>query len=105
MVIAQAWLPNIVHAEQPSPAYQKEIIDACKQASRLDDAEPAGRVVGFDDQLGMTAVVIDGKVAINRHRSRPGRVLCLFDKVTRKPFVASANALIREPAAGRRPRR
>lgn len=81
-------------AAPQSAAYVREVIDACVKASNLHNPKPAGKVIGFDDQVGMSALLIQGQVMLTRKKSRPGRVLCLFDKVTHNPFIADANSLV-----------
>ncbi len=86
--LAQAPLPK------SSAALTKEVTDACIKASDLHRARAAGKPIEFEDQIGMTALLIEGDVMLSRTKSRKGRVLCLFDKVTRNPFIGDATGLI-----------
>lgn len=75
--------------------YVREVKEACVAASGLRGAKVAGKPVEFDDRVGVTAVVIDGRYPQPHMKNRRGRVLCLFDKKTRMPFVSEANELMR----------
>ncbi|MFT4102967.1 MAG: hypothetical protein QM674_18430 [Burkholderiaceae bacterium] len=87
---------GIAHSAVPKPsaALTKEVTEACIKASDLHKARAAGKPIEFDDQIGMTALLIEGEVMLSRTKSRKGRVLCLFDKVTRNAFVGDATGLI-----------
>ena len=76
-------------------AYEKEVVSACVAASNLLDAKPGGKLLDFDDRIGFTAVVIDGRYPQPHMRNKCGRVLCLFDKQTRTAYV-SLSSLDRE---------
>lgn len=75
-------------------AHEKEIVAACVEASNLHGAKPGGKIIDFDDSVGFAALLIDGRYPQPHLKNRRGRVLCLFDKRTRMPFVSGADALI-----------
>jgi hypothetical protein len=77
-------------------AHEKEVVSACAGASNLHDAKPAGKLVEFDDRVGFTAVIIDGRYPQPYMKNKRGRVLCLFDRRTRTPFVSDADFILRE---------
>ena len=76
--------------------HEKEVVSACAAASNLREAKAAGKLVEFDDRAGFTAVVIAGRYPQPHMKDKPGRVLCLFDKRTRTPFVSDADSLLDE---------
>jgi hypothetical protein len=78
-------------------AHEKEVVSACAAASNLREATPGGRLVEFDDRVGFTVVVIDGRYPQPHMKNKRGRVLCLFDKRTRTPFVSDADSMFRKP--------
>jgi hypothetical protein len=63
---------------------------ACIGASGLTDAKPAGKLVDFDDRLGVGAIVIQGEYPQKHMKNAQGRVLCLFHKKTRTPYISEA---------------
>ena len=76
--------------------HEKEVLSACVAASSLREAKAAGKPVAFDDRVGFTAVVIDGRYPQPHMKDKRGRVLCLFDRRTRTPFVSDADGLLGE---------
>jgi hypothetical protein len=90
---------GIAHGSTPEAwtAHEKEVVSACAAASNLRDATPGGRLVEFEDRVGFTAVVIDGRYPEPHMKNKRGRVLCLFDKRTRTPFVSDADSILRKP--------
>jgi hypothetical protein len=89
---------GVAHGTTPDAwaAHEKEVVSACAAASNLRDAKPGGSLVDFDDRVGFTAVVIDGRYPQSHMKDKPGRVLCLFDKRTRRPFVSDADSMLRK---------
>jgi hypothetical protein len=79
-----------VHAATPDAwvDYEREVTAACIGASGLTDAKPAGKLVDFDDRLGVGAIVIQGEYPQKHMKNAQGRVLCLFHKKTRTPYIS-----------------
>jgi len=75
--------------------YEKEVSAACIGASGLNDAKPAGKLIDFDDRLGVSAIVIQGRYPQKHMNDTRARMLCFFDKKTRTPFVSEARDLLR----------
>lgn len=88
---------DIVHSASPDAwtAHYRQVVSSCIKASGLSDARPAGVPVDFDDRVGYTAIVIQGHYPQPHMEDRNGRVLCLFEKRSRTPYVADADAMIR----------
>ena len=89
---------GLAHGTTPDAwvAHEKEVVSACAAASNLREAKPGGSLVDFDDRVGFTAVVINGRYPQSHMKSKRGRVLCLFDKRTRTPFVSDADSMLRK---------
>ena len=85
------------HAATPDAwaDYEKAVITACINASGLRNAKAAGKLVDFDDRLGISAIVIQGRYSQKHMNNARGRVLCLFDKKTQTPYVSEAKELLR----------
>jgi hypothetical protein len=85
------------HAATPEAwaDYEKAVIAACINVSGLRNAKPAGRLVDFDDRLGISAIVIQGRHSQKHMNNARGRVLCVFDKKTQTAFVSEAKDLLR----------
>ena len=77
-------------------AYEKEVVAACVAASNLRRARPGGSLVEFDDRVGVTALVVEGRYPQPHMKNQRGRVLCLFDKKTRTATVSDADAMLKK---------
>ncbi len=101
VVLVDVATVGAAHSATPDAwaAYEKEVVAACVAASDLRAARPAGKLVDFDDRVGFTAVVIDGRYPQPHMKNKRGRVLCLFDKQTRTASVSEADSMLqkREP--------
>src|SRR5579863_6265123 len=75
-------------------AYQQEVVKTCVAASLLRHARAAGERVDFDDDVGLSALLIAGEYSQPHMRGQRGRELCLFDKHTRRARIADADHLI-----------
>ena|SRR5882672_2186361 len=76
-------------------AYYKEVTSLCIKASGLRNARPAGDPVDFEDRVGYTAMVIRGDYPQPHMKNQHGRVLCLFEKRSRTPYISPADTIIR----------
>ena len=75
-------------------AYQQEVAKACVAASVLRHARVAGERVDFDDDAGLSVLLIAGEYPQPHMKNQRGRELCLFDKHTRTARMANADRLI-----------
>jgi hypothetical protein len=74
--------------------HETEVIESCSEISQLRNPKPAGKVIEFDERAGVSAVVITGLYPQTHPRSQRGQVLCLFNRLTRTPFIADAEELM-----------
>ena len=82
-------------------AYQQEVVKTCLAASSLRHARAAGERIDFDDEVGLSALLIAGEYPQPHMKSQRGRELCLFDKRTRTARMADADRLSStQPAPG-----
>ncbi len=75
-------------------SFQAEVTATCKAASQLKSPSPAGAQIGYDDTVGLTALVLKGRYPQPHMKNRAGRELCLFDRKTRQAHVLEADQLI-----------
>jgi hypothetical protein len=75
-------------------AYQQEVVKTCVAASSLRHARAAGERIDFDDDVGLSALLIAGEYPQPHMKGQHGRELCLFDKRTRTARMADADRLI-----------
>jgi hypothetical protein len=75
-------------------AYQQEVVKTCVAASSLRGAHAAGERIDFDDDVGLSALLIAGDYPQPHMKNQHGRELCLFNKYTRTAWMADADRLI-----------
>lgn len=86
---------NACASSQDAWASQHKLVEAsCVKASGLRNARPTGNPMDFDDRVGYTALMIQGHYPQPHMKNKVGRVLCLFDKQSRTPYVAEADSTI-----------
>ncbi|MES2511113.1 MAG: hypothetical protein V4625_14375 [Pseudomonadota bacterium] len=73
--------------------HDKEVAATCAKASGLKDAQPVGTPMAYDDRVGFTALLIQGRYPQPHMKNRVGRELCLFDRETREAAVIEADQL------------
>ncbi|PWB33718.1 hypothetical protein DCO48_08655 [Pseudomonas sp. SDI] len=82
-------LGSAAHAssEQAWAEHEKSLSRACVAASQLKDAKPLGKPAEFDDRVGYSALLIQGRYPEKHMNNRKGTELCLFDKQRQAAFV------------------
>lgn len=102
-----AWFVAAVLAVSDAPAstpaawtaFDQEVLRACVAASTLKDPQAAGSRVDFDDQAGVSLLLLTGHYSQPRMHNKPGAELCLFDRRTRKAVVTEADHFVAPKAA------
>ncbi|MES2414012.1 MAG: hypothetical protein V4614_09435 [Pseudomonadota bacterium] len=84
-------------AQASSPAawseHDKEVAATCAKVSGLKGAQASGKPMAYDDRVGITALLIQGRYPQPHMKNRVGRELCLFDRETREAVVIEADQL------------
>lgn len=78
-------------------AYDKTVLASCTKASGLSDVRPVGNAAQFDDRVGYTAVLLQGRYPQKHMKGRQGTELCLFSKKDKTAYVTEWDS-IRVPA-------
>ncbi|WP_205909378.1 hypothetical protein [Salinicola lusitanus] len=73
--------------------HDRAVIEQCQQASQFPDAAPAGEPVLFDDEAGMTALLIQGHYPQDHMNDQAGQELCLFLRSSQEVYIADADKL------------
>ncbi|MFI8558810.1 hypothetical protein [Pseudomonas putida] len=60
--------------------YRKTVIDACLKASQLKGAYVLSTFADFDDQVGISALLIEGMYPQKHMNGKRGTELCLYDR-------------------------
>jgi hypothetical protein len=89
------------HATTPEAwaSFGEEVTRACLRASHLQAPRAAGERIDFDDKVGVSVLVLEGRYPQpHMHRQR-GRELCIFDRRTRTVSIATADGIL-APSSG-----
>ncbi|RZI81120.1 MAG: hypothetical protein EOP38_20380 [Rubrivivax sp.] len=95
LAVGGAGLTSAARASSPDAwtSLAAEVTSACKAVSQLKSPRPAGALVGYDDTVGWTALLLKGRYPQPHMKNRAGRELCLFDRKTRQAHVVEADQL------------
>ncbi|MEA5593017.1 hypothetical protein [Rivularia sp. UHCC 0363] len=87
---------NYVTASSPEAwaTHRKEVISSCIRVSGLRNARSAGEIITFSDDVGYDALLVKGNYPQPHMNNRIGKMLCLFNRRTRKADVSEANQII-----------
>jgi hypothetical protein len=76
-----------------SAQHQQEVISSCLKVSGLRNAQAAGSIVGFPDDVSYDTLLVRGNYPQPHMNNRAGEFLCLFNRKTRKAYTSEANQL------------
>ncbi|ESK54050.1 hypothetical protein [Acinetobacter tjernbergiae] len=82
-------------SEQAWNKHDQEIKTACIKASQLKNAKPISNVMLFDDRVGYSSLLIQGKYPQAHMKNKMGQELCLWNKTSKKAYVTEANMKVR----------
>ncbi|GHB32306.1 hypothetical protein [Salinicola rhizosphaerae] len=74
-------------------AQRQDLVAQCEDASQFPDAAPAGEPVIFDDEAGMTALLIQGHYPQAHMNGQAGQELCLYLRASQEVYIADADKL------------
>ena len=67
---------------------RQQMLKACLAASQFKDAHARSKPAEFDDQVGMSALLIEGVYPQKHMQQRTGPELCLYDRQHQRAFVS-----------------
>ena len=86
-----------VQAEAATPqawsALDKAMLDSCLKASQLKDSKPVGSNALFDDRVGYSALLLQGRYPQKHMNNRKGTELCLYNRKSRQASVTEWDSL------------
>ena len=93
-LIACALFTGAAQASSPDAweQHRKQVVKACLAASQLKDAHARSKPVEFDDQVGYSALLIEGRYSQAHMKGRTGTELCLYDKKHQRAHVSEWTA-------------
>lgn len=78
-------------SEQAWNKHDQEIKTACIKASQLKNAKVVSNIMLFEDRVGYSALLIQGKYPQAHMKNKIGQELCLWDKTSKKAYLSEAN--------------
>jgi hypothetical protein len=72
---------------------QQVMEQACINASTLSKVKILGPAIEYDDSVGYSALLLEGRYPQQQMRNQRGRELCLFQRSSGKASVSEANQL------------
>ncbi|MEX5339667.1 hypothetical protein [Pseudomonas sp. I2] len=70
---------------------RQQMLKSCLAASQFKDAHARGKPVEFDDQVGYSALLIEGVYPQKHMQQRTGTELCLYDRQRKQAVVSEWN--------------
>ncbi|MFT2798985.1 hypothetical protein [Serratia sp. N21D137] len=72
--------------------HNKMVIASCIKASNLKSITPVvSRLMEFSDEVGYTALLLQGSYPQPHMENQKGRELCLFNKKTQKVYISEVD--------------
>ncbi|OTG66388.1 hypothetical protein B9T28_03780 [Acinetobacter silvestris] len=68
---------------------------ACIKVSQLKNTKVVSDIISFDDQVGYSALVLEGNYPQAHMKNKLGRELCLWQRAKQKAFIAEADTLLK----------
>ncbi|QHH95280.1 hypothetical protein FPL18_16325 [Acinetobacter gyllenbergii] len=78
-------------SEQAWNKHDQEIKAACIKASQLKKAKTVSNVMLFDDRVGYSVLLIEGKYPQAHMKNKTGQELCLWNKTSKKAYLTEVN--------------
>ena len=76
-------------SEKSWSKHNREVMQSCLKASGFKNAEAAGDIKIFGDDVGYDALMVRGIYPQAHMKKASGKALCLFNKRTRKAYISS----------------
>ena len=89
---------NYVKASSPESwkEHRKEVISSCIQASGLRNTKATGKIISFGVDVGYDALLIEGNYPQPHMNNQSGKMLCLFNRGTRKANASPADEMMKK---------
>ncbi|MBA5708823.1 hypothetical protein ACSFEV_07100 [Pseudomonas fulva] len=90
ILISCALFSGLVQASssQAWNEHRQQMLKACLAASQFKDAHARGKPAEFDDQTGMSALLVEGVYPQKHMKQRTGTELCLYDRKQQRAYVS-----------------
>ncbi|QUG76243.1 hypothetical protein GKQ23_15090 [Erwinia sp. E602] len=71
----------------------QDMQQACIKASQLSKVKVVGKAIEYDDSVGYSALLLEGRYPQKHMNNQRGRELCLFQRSSGKAVVSEADRL------------
>ena len=92
LVAAMAAAPAPAASPDAWKQHDKAVVKACTDASQLKGTKTLGKPTLFSDDVGYTALLLQGRYPQKHMKNRLGRELCLFERKSGTAHVTEADA-------------
>ena len=93
LLIACAFTSGVVQASstQAWNEQRQQMLKSCLAASQFTSAHARGKPAEFDDQVGYSALLIEGVYRQKHMQQRTGTELCLYDRQRQQAYISEWN--------------
>ena len=92
LVAAMAAAPALAASPDAWKQHDKAVIKACTDASQFKGIKTLGKPTLFSDDVGYTALLLQGRYPQKHMKNGLGRELCLFERKSGTAHVTEADA-------------
>jgi hypothetical protein len=82
-------------------AHDRAVLASCLKASQLKASKAVGQPAQFDDRVGYTALLLQGRYPQPHMKNQTGTELCLYDKKRKTAYVSEWDSIKPEPVKAR----
>lgn len=82
-------------SEEAWKKHDQNLKTACIKASQLKNTKVVSDIMSFDDRVGYSAIVLEGRYPQAHMKNKLGRELCLWQKSKQKASITEADTLLK----------
>lgn len=82
-------------SEQVWKKNDQNLKTACIKASQLKKTTVVSDIMPFDDRVGYSAILLEGRYPQAHMKNQLGRELCLWQRAKQKAFIVEADTLLK----------
>ena len=91
LVAAMAAAPALAASPDAWKQHDKAVVKACADASQLKGTKTLGKPALFSDDVGYTALLLQGRYPQKHMKNGLGRELCLFERKSGTAHVTESD--------------
>lgn len=87
-------VPALASTSEAWAASDRAMTQACIKASGLNNPQPVSKIMLYDDRVGYSALLLQGRYPQKQMKNQRGRELCLYHRATQRASVTEADDLM-----------